>query len=129
MTNEGKVHGLKEGDQFESLYNFGDITDRDKKLIEEVVKVLKTSDNIPVKEIEKKIKEKFEIDEIPIRKLEDTNWYKVTKNFDLHYSAQGYKIIVENGNKIRVPLYSISVNVDTLNDITQHFFDKFSNIK
>ena len=128
-TRESVVNGLTEKDKFESLYDFGDITERDKKLIEEVVKVLKVSDNLPVKEIEKKIKEKFEVEEIPIRKYENSIWHKMTKDYDFHISEQGYKMITENEKKIRIPVVCITADVDKLDDFVQKIFLKIKGFK
>lgn len=127
-TRKSVVNGLKEEDEFESLYDFGEITDRDKKLINEVVNILKVSDNLPVKEIEKKIKDKFEVEEIPIRKYENSVWHKMTKEYNFHISEQGYKLITENGKKLKIPVVCVTADVDKLDDFIQKIFLKIKGV-
>jgi hypothetical protein len=67
------------GEGIEEQFNFDTITARDKKIIEEVIKVLQTNDNSTVQNVTDKIKEKFKISEIPMLKYEDSLWHQLTK--------------------------------------------------
>lgn len=117
------------GEGIEEQFDFGSITTRDKKLIEEVIKILKTNDNSTIQNVTDKIKEKFEIGEIPMLKYEDSLWYQLTKNEHLGVSIQGYREVTqENGKKIRIPHIAMSADLDYLDDVIKRIFATVRNL-
>jgi hypothetical protein len=119
----------KTGESIEPDFDFGSLTSRDKKLIEEVIKLLKTNDNSTVQNVTKQIKEKFKIDEIPMMKYENSLWYELTKNENLGVSIQGYREITNSdGTKIRIPHVAMSADLDYLDDVVKRIFSTVRNL-
>jgi hypothetical protein len=117
------------GEGIEEQFNFDTITARDKKIIEEVIKVLQTNDNSTVQNVTDKIKEKFKISEIPMLKYEDSLWHQLTKNENLGVSLQGYREITqEDGKKIRIPHIAMSADLDYLDDVIKRIFATVRNL-
>ena len=127
--SSGKVTSNKTGEAIEEQFDFGSLTKRDKKLIEEVLKIIKNNDNATVQNILKKIKEEFKISEIPMMKYEDSLWYELTKNEHLGVSTQGYReVIQEDGKKIRIPHIAMSADLDYLDDVVKRIFATVRNL-
>ena len=125
----GKINSTKTGEAIEEQLDFGSLTTRDKKLIEEVLKLLKNNDNDTVQNISKQIKEKFQITEIPMIKYEDSLWYELTKNEHLGVSIQGYREVTqEDGKKIRIPHIAMSADLDYLDDVVKRIFSIIRNL-
>ena len=117
----------KTGEKIIEVYDFGSITDRDKKIIEEVISLLKKNDNSTVKEVTEKIKEKFEIAQIPMLKYEESLWYQFMQNENLGVSIQGYREVNIDGKKIRIPHIAFSADLDFLDDVLKRLMTKIRN--
>jgi hypothetical protein len=124
-----KLTSNKTGEGIEEQLDFGSLTTRDKKLIEEVLKLLKNNDNVTVQNISQQIKDKFEIAEIPMMKYEESLWYQLTKNEHLGVSIQGYREVTqEDGKKIRIPHIAMSSDLDYLDDVVKRIFATVRNL-
>ena len=117
----------KTGEKIIEVYDFVSITDRDKKIIEEVISLLKKNDNSTVKEVTEKIKEKFEIAQIPMLKYEESLWYQFMQNENLGVSIQGYREVNIDGKKIRIPHIAFSADLDFLDDVLKRLMTKIRN--
>lgn len=128
-NTKGLITSTKTGEAIEEQFDFGSLTKRDKKLIEEVLKIIKNNDNATVQNILKKIKDEFQISEIPMIKYEDSLWYELTKNENLGVSIQGYREVKqEDGTKIRIPHVAMSADLDYLDDVVKRIFTAVRNL-
>ena len=128
-NKDGFVTSTKTGEAIEEQLDFGSLTKRDKKLIEEILKIIKNNDNATVQNILKKIKDEFQISEIPMMKYEDSLWYELTKNENLGVSIQGYREVKqEDGKKIRIPHIAMSADLDYLDDVVKRIFSIIRNL-
>jgi hypothetical protein len=123
-----KVSSNKTGEGIEEQLDFGSLTTRDKKLIEEVINILKTNDNLTIKDVSDKIKEQFQISEIPMMKYEESLWHQLTKNENLGFSIQGYRETTENNKKIRIPHIAFSADLDYLDDVIKRLITTIRNL-
>ena len=126
-----KDKNLKE--EYKENYSFhtDDITIRDKEVVEEVIKLLNQRENIPISIIIKELKIKFNLESIPELNIENTLWWKLTKDEPkLKPSIQGYKVInSDNGEKLKIPHLGFSVGLDDLNNFTLNLIKKIKKLK
>jgi hypothetical protein len=117
---------LKE--EYKENYSFhpDDITTRDKEVVEEIIKLLNQRENIPIPIIIKELKIKFNLENIPELNIENSIWYKLTKDTsEIKSSIQGYKIInLDNGEKLKIPHLGFSVSLDDLNKFVLSLIEK-----
>jgi len=103
-------------------FDYGDITEEHKRVVEEVIKFLLLNKDNPLEQIVNEIRTRFKIVEVPMMKYEDSLWYQFTKNENIGNSIQGFKQIKdENGNFIRIPHISFSSDLDSLDKMLNRF--------
>ena len=87
--------------------------------VNEILSIIKSRPNVPISFIEEEIKQKFKIEEIPEQDLKKSLWYQLSEEF-VHDGMQpvvhGHSIKVKDGHKIRVPILSVSADLDKLNE-------------
>jgi len=100
-----------------SVYNYDDITIEEKSIVLELLDLLKERKKLGVdlSIIIEEFKQKFKIEEIPQRPIENTLWDHYTKDVNLGQNIQGFKTITENDKKIKIPVLGLTADIDTLN--------------
>jgi hypothetical protein len=144
MAEEEKKHGVKEpnegidgklasnmtGEAIEGNYDYGNITDSDKKVVREIIDFLRQREQVPVGMIVEELKTRFELVEIPMKKIEDSVWGQLTKDERLGQSVQGFRQSTdENGNRIRIPHVGFSADLDYLDEFVNRIVKKIEGIK
>ena len=76
------------------------------------------------------LKERFQLVEIPMKKIEDSVWGQLTKDERLGQSVQGFRQVTDDeGNKIRIPHVGFSADLDYLDEFVNRLVKKIDNIK
>ena len=127
---DGKVASNMTGEAITGVYDYGSISDSDKKVVNEIISLLRQRKGIPVEMIIEELKTKFELVEIPMKKIEDSVWGQLTKDERLGQSIQGFRQSTdENGNKVRVPHVGFSADLDYLDEFVNRLMIKLKDIK
>ena len=144
MTEEDKKHGVKEpnegtdgsvssnmtGEAIEGTYDYGNITENDKKVVREIIDLMRNRGQVPCSMFAEELKTRFELVEIPMKKIEDSIWGQLTKDERIGESIQGFRLSTdEDGNKIRIPHIGFSADLDYLDEFVNRLVKKIKNIK
>jgi len=125
----GKIKSTVDGKDIEPLFDYGDITERDKSVVQEVISLIQARPGVPGNMIAEELKAKFELVEIPMMKVEDSIWGQLTKDERIGQSMQGHReTIDEDGNKIRIPHLGFSADLDYLDDFINRLARKIEAI-
>jgi hypothetical protein len=143
MAEEEKKHGVKEpnrgtdgmmasnmtGEAIDTLYDYGNITDSDKRVVKEIIDLMRQRDQVPCGMFAEELKRRFELVEIPMKKIEDSVWGQLTKDERIGQSIQGFRQSTdENGEKIRIPHVGFSADLDYLDEFVNRLANKIKNI-
>ena len=113
----------------EPLFDYGDITDRDKSVVEEVINLLQARPGVPSEMVIAELKEKFQLVTVPMMKVEDSVWHQLTKDERIGQSMQGFRQTTdENGDKIRIPHIGFSADLDYLDEFVNRLATKIASI-
>ncbi len=112
-------------DGFESLFDYDKITDNDKKLITEIIKFLRSREQVPISLVIEELKTKFKIVEVPMKPVEESIWYEFTKDEKIGASIQGFRETKIDGKKIRIPHIAFSADLDVLDGLINRVIKKF----
>ena len=126
---EGKVASNMTGEAIDGLYDYGNITDSDKLLVKEIIDLLRERDQVPCGMFAEELKTKFQLVEIPIKKIEDSVWGQLTKDERLGQSIQGFRNATVDGKKIRIPHIGFSADLDYLDEFVNRIVNKVKEIK
>ena len=114
----------------EPLFDYGDITERDKSVIEEVISLFEARPGVPSEMVVAELKEKFELVQIPMMKVEDSVWHQLTKDERIGQAMQGFRQTTDkDGNKIRIPHIGFSADLDYLDQFLNRLAGKVASIK
>ena len=126
MTN--KIVG-QAGVEIEPTFDYGDIKQEHKDVVLEIIKWLRERNGVPVEMLIEELKIKFHIEEVPMKKIEDTVWGQLTKGERLGASIQGYRETKdENGKRIRIPHIGFSADLDYLDEFLNRIVEKVNKI-
>ena len=120
MAEEQKKYGVKEPN---------DITDRDKDVVTEVIELMRQREGVPTEMFVEELKTRFQIVEIPIKKIEDSIWGQMTKDERLGQSVQGFRNATIDGKKVRIPHVGFSADLDYLDEFINRLVKKIGDIK
>ena len=127
---DGKLASNMTGEAIESNYDYGNITDSDKKVVREIIDFLRQREQVPVSMVAEELKTRFELVEIPMKKIEDSVWGQLTKDERLGQSVQGFRQSTdEKGEKIRIPHVGFSADLDYLDEFVNRLVKKVQDIK
>jgi len=113
----------------EPLFDYGDITDRDKSVVEEVINLFQARPGVPSDMVIAELKEKFQLIQIPMMKVEDSVWHQLTKDERIGQSMQGFRQTTDNeGNKIRIPHIGFSADLDYLDEFVNRLAKKIASL-
>ena len=126
---DGKMASNMTGEAIEGVFDYGSITERDKKLIEEVIRIMRGRPGVPSDMVAEELKQKFDLEEIPMKKIEDSVCGQLTKDERLGQSIQGFRLIRdEEGNKFRIPHVGFSADLDYLDEFVNRLVKKIKDI-
>ena len=127
---DGKLASQVTGESITGVFDYGDIKPRDKEVIQEVLTLIKDRPGVPADMIAEELKVKFDIIEIPMKRIEDSIWGQMTKEERLGMSIQGFRQSTdENGNQIRIPHVGFSADLDYLDEFVNRLVKKAQEIK
>ena len=113
-----------------SNYDYGDITDRDKVVVREIIDLLRAREQVPCGMFAEELKTRFQLEEVPMQDIESSVWGQLTKDERLGQSVQGFKLSTdENGKKIRIPHIGFSADLEYLDEFVNRLTKKIKNIK
>ena len=120
--------GLKR-DELEGKYDYGNITEKDKKVVEEIIDFLRSREQVPTNMVIEELKTRFQLVEVPMKKIEDSVWGQLTKDEKLGQSVQGFKLTTEDGKKVRIPHIGFSADLNYLDEFVNRLVKKIEGIK
>jgi hypothetical protein len=127
---DGKLASNMTGEAIETNYDYGNITDSDKKVVKEIIDLLRARGDLPCSMFAEELKTRFQTVEIPMKKIEDSVWGQLTKDERLGQSVQGFRNATdEDGNPIRVPHVGFSADLDYLDEFVNRLVQKIEGIK
>ena len=127
---DGKVASNMTGEAIEGIFDYGNVTDRDKLVVREVIDLIRQREQVPADMIIEELKTRFQLVEIPMRKIEDSIWGQLTKNERLGQSIQGFRQSTnEKGEKERIPHVGFSADLDYLDEFVNRLVKKIEDIK
>ena len=127
---DGKVASNMTGEAIEGPYDYGNITDSDKKVVSEIIDLMRQRDQVPCGMFAEELKTRFNLVEIPMKKIEDSVWGQLTKDERLGQSVQGFRQATdENGEKVRIPHVGFSADLDYLDEFINRLLKKVEGIK
>ena len=126
----GKLASNMTGEAIENNYDYGSISDRDKKVVYEIINFLRQRKGIPIEMVVEELKKRFQLVEIPMKKIEDSVWGQLTKDERLGQSIQGFRTSKdENGKSIKIPHVGFSADLDYLDEFVNRLVQKAKDIK
>ena len=141
---EEKKYGVKEpnegvngamasnmtGEAITGVYDYGNISDSDKRVVREIIDLMRNRGQVPCSMFAEELKTRFDLVEIPMKKIEDSVWGQLTKDERLGQSIQGFRQSTdENGKKVRVPHVGFSADLDYLDEFVNRLVIKLKDIK
>ena len=114
------------GKTLEGVYDYGNVTKRDRQVVSEVISFLQQRPGVPVSMLETELKQKFKIVDIPEQDIKKSLWYQITKDFprDITGHVQGHKQIKTENGPLRVPHLAFSCDLDELDELINHILKK-----
>ena len=127
--NTGLIKSNVDGSDIEPLFDYGDITERDKSVINEVISLIESRPGVPGEMLVAELKTKFQLVTVPMMKLEDSVWHQLTKDERIGASMQGYRESNDkDGNRIRIPHIGFSADLDYLDEFVNRLATKIASI-
>ena len=127
--NTGFVKSNVDGSDIKPLFDYGDITERDKSVINEVISLIESRPGVPGEMIVAELKDKFQLVTIPMMDLKKSVWYQLTKDEKIGSSMQGFRQTTDkDGNKIRIPHIGFSADLDYLDEFVNRLVTKIASI-
>ena len=124
----GKLASNMTGEDIEGLFDYGDITERDKSVVNEVIELIESRPGVPGDMLVAELKEKFQLVTIPMMKVEESIWHQLTKDERIGQSMQGFRQTTDkDGNKIRIPHIGFSADLDYLDEFINRLATKIAN--
>lgn len=107
------------------------LNDIHKEAAEEILYLFEDFKDLSKEGLVEKIKETFDLKQIPVKEVEKSVWWNSLDGFDvrkLGMSVQGTVKKTENGKLIKIPFMSLNADLDTLDDLINHIVQKYSQI-
>ena len=114
------------GAEIFALYDFGSISEKDRKLVRAIIEIIKNSKNVKTESLVKEIEEAFKVEEdIPMMDVTKTLWYQLTHDEPIGANIQGFRLSKDkDGNKIRIPHVCFSSDLDYLDIMVNNMIKK-----
>ena len=126
----GKVASNVTGEAIQSNFNYGEITDEHKKVVSEIIDLLRQRSQVPVDMIIEELKTRFELEEIPMKNIEDSVWGQLTKDEAIGTSIQGFRMTTDaDGKKIKIPHVGFSADFDYLDEFVNRLTKRLKDLE
>ena len=126
---DGKIASNMTGEAIQPNYDYGSISDSDKRVVKEIIDLLNARGQVPCSMFAEELKTRFQIVEIPMKPVEESLWHQFTKNERIGLSVQGFRESKDDeGNKIRIPHIGFSADLDYLDEMIQRIAKKVREI-
>lgn len=113
-------------ENYTMLLDLANVTDEQKAAVEEVIRILKSREGIPLSIVIPEIKIAFGMEDIPMIDIKESVWYQMTKEYLQNGVIQGYKVVTNpDGSKVKVPHVAFSHDLDKLDVMLQEMAAKF----
>ena len=144
MAEEEKKHGVKNpnegtdgklasnmtGEAITGVYNYGEVSDSDKVVVREIIDLMRNRGEVPCSMFAEELKTRFNLVEIPMKKIEDSVWGQLTKDERIGTTIQGFRqSINKQGEKIRIPHVGFSADLDYLDEFVNRLIKKAKEVK
>lgn len=127
---DGKLASNMTGEAITGVYNYGEVSDSDKVVVREIIDLMRNRGEVPCSMFAEELKTRFNLVEIPMKKIEDSIWGQLTKDERIGQSIQGFRQSTdENGEKIRIPHVGFSADLDYLDEFVNRLIKKVKEIK
>jgi hypothetical protein len=101
---DGKLASNMTGEAITGVYNYGEVSDSDKVVVREIIDLMRNRGEVPCSMFAEELKTRFNLVEIPMKKIEDSVWGQLTKDERIGTTIQGFRqSINKQGEKIRIP--------------------------
>ena len=117
------------GEEIEPTFDYGDIKQEHKNVVLEIIEWLRGRNGVPTEMLIEELKIKFQIEEIPMKKIEDTVWGELTKDERLGQSIQGFRDTTVDGKRVRIPHIGFSADLDYLDGFVNRLIQKANKVK
>ena len=117
------------GEEIEPTFDYGNIKQEHKDVVLEIIQWLRGRDGIPTEMLIEELKIKFKLEEIPMKKIEDTVWGELTKDEKLGQSIQGFRDTTVDGKRVRIPHIGFSADLDYLDGFVNRLIQKANKVK
>jgi len=117
------------GEEIEPTFDYGNIKQEHKDVVLEIIQWLRGRDGIPTEMLIEELKIKFKLEEIPMKKIEDTVWGELTKDERLGQSIQGFRDTTVDGKRVRIPHIGFSADLDYLDGFVNRLIQKANKVK
>ena len=130
MNEKNKIPSVDTED-FQFLVDHFEPTKQEKKIAEDILNTIigDASKEIPLKFTITRIQESYKLKEDPILSLENSLWYKFTKDEKLGQSIQGYRKQSIDGKSIRIPHIAFGADLDYLDEMIGRIITRINNLK
>ena len=101
-----------------------------KKVVKEIIDLMRDRGKIPCSMFAEELKTRFNLVEIPMKKIEDSVWGQLTKDERIGTTIQGFRQSTnEQGEKIRIPHVGFSADLDYLDEFVNRLIKKATEVK
>jgi len=127
---DGKLASNMTGEAITGVYDYGNIKDSDKVVVKEIIDLMRDRGKIPCSMFAEELKTRFNLVEIPMKKIEDSVWGQLTKDERIGTTIQGFRQSTnEQGEKIRIPHVGFSADLDYLDEFVNRLIKKATEVK
>ena len=127
---DGKLASNMTGEAITGVYDYGDIKDSDKVVVKEIIDLMRDRGEVPCSMFAEELKTRFNLVEIPMKKIEDSVWGQLTKDERIGTTIQGFRqSINKQGEKIRIPHVGFSADLDYLDEFVNRLIKKAKEVK
>ena len=106
-------------EEVEMHFDYDKVNKQHLAAVKDVLQIIQSRPDVPTSFIVEEIKQRYKIEEIPEQDLKKSLWYQLSEEF-VHSGMQpvvhGHSIKVKDGRKVRVPIMSVSADLDKFNE-------------
>tara|TARA_A100001011_G_scaffold398897_1_gene505052 strand:+ start:1356 stop:1757 length:402 start_codon:yes stop_codon:yes gene_type:complete len=95
--------------------------------VKDVLQIIQSRPDVPISFIVEEIKQRYKIVEIPEQDLKKSLWYQLSEEFvhsGMKPVVHGHSIKVKDGHKIKVPIISVSADLDKFDEFAKQLVFK-----
>lgn len=109
--------------EVEQPFDFGTLSQRDKKVIQEVIKFLKEEKNLD-KDMEKSLHLKFELKDVPKFNIDNSNFLRHVKKLNLFYNESGFLREGRYPNIVEYPIIAVQTEIRNFEKLYASIFEE-----